>query len=107
MKKMKKFLAFAFALVACGTLTTSLSTVKGSAALVVPDDYEYEDTWDDSYLLDNLDGEQTIKADGTPTGGDAATSGESSGCGSSLTAGGAAILLAPALGALLLKKKRD
>lgn len=106
MKKLKKILALAAAFVACACMTTSFTTVKGSAALVVPDDYEYEDEWDDDYLLNNLDGEQTIKAEGTPPGGNG-EAGEASGCGSSLTVGGAAILLAPALVALLLKKKRD
>lgn len=105
MKKNRKLLALIGALAVFACVSASVTTVKGSADLIVPDDYEYEDTWDDSYLLDNLDGEQTIKADGTPTGGDAATS--EGGCGSSITIGGAAILLAPALGALLLKKKRD
>ena len=33
----------------------SFNAFKVKAELIVPEDYEYVDTWDDSYLLTNLD----------------------------------------------------
>ena len=107
MKKIKKWLAFMVTFAACVCVSTSVVTVKGSAALVVPDDYEYEDKWDDSYLLDNLDGEQTINAEGTPPAKKGEEGETNGGCGASLTVGGAVCALIPALGVFLMKKKRD
>lgn len=46
----------------------SFNAFKVKAELIVPEDYEYVDTWDDSYLLTNLEGERTIEAEGVPTG---------------------------------------
>lgn len=51
-----------------GLVVTSFNTFGVKAELIVPDDYEYVDTWDDSYLLTNLEGEKAIEAEGTPTG---------------------------------------
>lgn len=104
MKKIKRTLALLAALTACTAFATSLKMVTGSAELIVPDDYEYEDSWDDSYLLDNLEGEQTIDAEGTPPAVEGETEG---GCGSTLAMGSAVILLTPALGMLALKKKKN
>ena len=103
-RKLLTLIAF-FAVAAC--VFAPVSKIKGSAEIIVPDDYEFEDTWDDSYLLDNLEGEQTIQAEGTPPtpkGEEGETSG---GCSSSLTVGGIAFLLVPAMGAICLKKKKD
>ena len=107
MKTLKKFLVLVAAFVAVIGFMPAMQTVMGSAALVVPDDYEYEDEWDDSYLLGNLDGEQIIDAEGTPPAMQGETGKTNFGCGASISIGGVSVVLMPALAALLLKKKHD
>lgn len=106
MRKNRKLWTLVAALAVFVCVSAPVSKVKGSADLIVPDDYEYEDTWDDSYLLDNLKGEQTIKAEGTPPSNGEASQSES-GCAASITLGGVSLILASAVGVLLLKKKKD
>ena len=86
----------------------STDTFKSKAALEVPDDYEYVDTWDDSYLLTNLEGEQTIEAEGTPTGtvsknSDAESKG--GGCSSVIVSSVAIGGFAALIGAFFVKRK--
>ena len=85
----------------------STNTFKAKATLIEPDDYEYVDTWDDSYLLDNIDGEQTIEAEGTPTGtiSEGSGAGNKSGCSSVIVSPTAIGVFVALIGAFFVKSK--